>query len=772
MDSLLSSGVRRDRSLPDPQALPDPTALADTVALADADHADTKLQPDTQARPDATVLPDAGVRPDAEVLPATGALPAMELLPAEPAPAGLLRADAGGADLIGPGPADARPADAGAAYRGPAYAGPAYPGSAYPGPAYAGPAYPGPAYPEPAYPEPADPEPAYPEPVSAEPASAEPGDGPGDEPGAGGRDQGARGPDASALVELELDEIRPGLAKAAAGAPGQPGSDQSEPDDLDADPTVSGRLIAIGLLSGSGRLALAGAAPELPTVGGTAAASASAWLAQAREAAQDWASRRSFGLNSACGVSIALAVCAAGWFSAGTRSDILRGVGALWAGYLALKAGQFIAAPPQPHRSSQPAGSRQRRRGEGSGPLAAPVALDIAAPVILEPGPEAGQPLPPPSRDEHQAPGVMPPLGAGQPSGRTEPSGAELSSSAGLGHVRALRRPGTAAGWVAAVGISLAESVVYLGLAVGAAAEHWGRAWSCALAVLGLVAVRNLMKACSTPRGFSDHPEGALRRVCAALLTMPIGGRILLIGVVAPLWGARAALLALLEWAIISIAFGLAGRAAEGVITNQDGASSGRTSVLLRLRDDGALARTLGTLVRGSLLPLPPAVLGLLAVAALGVLGLHDLPGVLMIAPAVVMLLAAPGSAHPHTGRFDWLIPSLLLGAQVLYLAAVGLGARVPEPVIFVLVAVLVVRYTDLAFPGRPVLLAKPRRPGEQRGERGTALGWEGRLLLVGVAAAVGIATFAYLALTAYLGLLIFAKVVVSSQVPREEDRS
>ena len=69
-------------------------------------------------------------------------------------------------------------------------------------------------------------------------------------------------------------------------------------------------------------------------------------------------------------------------------------------------------------------------------------------------------------------------------------------------------------------------------------------------------------------------------------------------------------------------------------------------------------------------------------------------------------------------------------------------------------------------------MLAKPRRPGEQRGERGTALGWEGRLLLAGVAAAMGIATFAYLALTAYLGLLICAKVVVSSLAPQEEDRS
>jgi hypothetical protein len=96
----------------------------------------------------------------------------------------------------------------------------------------------------------------------------------------------------------------------------------------------------------------------------------------------------------------------------------------------------------------------------------------------------------------------------------------------------------------------------------------------------------------------------------------------------------------------------------------------------------------------------------------------------------------------------------------------------VPGPVIFVLGVALLMRYTDLAFPGRPVMRAKPRQPGERRGEQGTALGWEGRLLLAGIAAAMGIATFAYLALTAYLGMLICVRVILSSLAPQEEDRS
>jgi hypothetical protein len=191
-------------------------------------------------------------------------------------------------------------------------------------------------------------------------------------------------------------------------------------------------------------------------------------------------------------------------------------------------------------------------------------------------------------------------------------------------------------------------------------------------------------------------------------------------------------------------------------------------SRLVRLRDDGALARALGAFVRGHLLPLPPALLGLAAVAALAAFGLHGLPTVFTLAPVVVLLLAAPGSANPHLGRFDWLVPVLLLGSQFIYLTATGIGAGVPEPVIFALGAALLLRYCDLAFPARPVLLV--RRPrGGGLAERGTALGWEGRMLIAGLGAAMGIATFAYAALTVYLGVLICAKVVISCAAPREE---
>jgi len=399
-------------------------------------------------------------------------------------------------------------------------------------------------------------------------------------------------------------------------------------------------------------------------------------VAEAGRLALSWAAGRHLSRSTACGITLALTACAAAWFSSGSRTDIVRGVAALWIGYLVLKGGRLLPA---------------------------------------------------------------------------------------------VRTSAVRVGWLTALGSCLAECVVYAGLTEGAAAGRWSRAWPLGIAVLGLVGVRNLMSVCSVAPGFGEHPDGAIRRICADTLTMPLGGRVLLIGVVAPAWGARATLLALLDWAIVSIGYGLAGRAARGLTDDDAERPSARSSLLLRLRDDGALARGIGSLVRGNLLPLPPAVLGLVAISALGLLGLHGLPRALMIGPAVVMLLAAPGSAHPHTGRLDWLVPVLLVGAQILYLTATGLGVGVPGPVIFALAATLLLRYADLAFPGRPVMLTRAQPPDGERREWGTAVGWEGRLLIAGLAAAVGIATFAYLALTVYFGFLIGAKVVTSSVARREE---
>ena len=499
---------------------------------------------------------------------------------------------------------------------------------------------------------------------------------------------------------------------ADAGAGGGPDVELSE---VEVAEVLSGRVIPIGAFFGGQQQAAA--------AGGEAAdddveeMAGARFLADAGRLAFGWAQERRLGLTSACGICLALSVCAAGWFSAGTQGDIVCGVAALWGGYLVLKAGRWLASPAGQSEAPERAGADAQ--------------ISIIQPAV--PGEDAG-----------------------------ERSAAKSTDV----------RPAGPVAWLAALGGTVAECAVYAGLAVGAAAERWAGVWTLAVAVLGLVGVRNLMSVCSTPPGFREQSDGKFRRLSESVLTMPVGGRVLLIGIVAPIWGARVALLAMLEWAIISIGYGIAGRAAPGVadpaIRRGQPGQSGACSTLLRLRDDGVLARALGVLVRGSLLPLPPALLGLAAISALALLGLHGLPGALMIGPAIVMLLAAPGSGHPHTGRFDWLVPVLLLGSQLLYVGAIGVAARVPGPVIFVLSSAILLRYADLAYPGRPVLLAARRDPDAEPVERGSALGWEGRMLFVGLTAAMGLATFAYLALAAYLAVLICTKVATSCLTPEE----
>ena len=200
---------------------------------------------------------------------------------------------------------------------------------------------------------------------------------------------------------------------------------------------------------------------------------------------------------------------------------------------------------------------------------------------------------------------------------------------------------------------------------------------------------------------------------------------------------------------------------------------------MLALRDDGRAARWAGRLVQGNLIPLPPALAGLIATAMLAALGLRGLPGFIAMTPPVVMMLAAPGSSHPHDGRFDWLVPVLLALAQYIYLGALGFALGVPGPVIFSLCADL----TSGTPASRPTPAEPPRRDRgrrsrwrrarRQRGQRGPGprIGWETRLFVAGLAATFGLATFGYLGLATYLGVLICRKVLIGYLMPREEDR-
>jgi Family of unknown function (DUF5941) len=109
------------------------------------------------------------------------------------------------------------------------------------------------------------------------------------------------------------------------------------------------------------------------------------------------------------------------------------------------------------------------------------------------------------------------------------------------------------------------------------------------------------------------------------------------------------------------------------------------------------------------------------------------------------MLLAALGARHSHDGRLDWLAPSLLLAGEGVFLTDLGFARHVWPPVIFALLAAVVVRHFDLAYRAR----SGRGIPYDKYG-----LGWDGRMLLTGLAAWLGFVPFACAALTAWLWLL------------------
>ena len=192
--------------------------------------------------------------------------------------------------------------------------------------------------------------------------------------------------------------------------------------------------------------------------------------------------------------------------------------------------------------------------------------------------------------------------------------------------------------------------------------------------------------------------------------------------------------------------------------------------VILALRDDGAAARWAGRLVQGNLIPLPPALGGLVATVMLAILGLRNLPGFIAMTPPVVMMLAAPGSSNRHERRFDWLVPVLLALAQFVYLATLGFALAVPGPVVFSAIALILVWYVSVIAsiggggPGRAARgtgeAATGAVSGDARSAHGAFLGWETRMFTVGLAAALGLAIFGYVGLAAYLGVLICRRLM------------
>jgi hypothetical protein len=311
-----------------------------------------------------------------------------------------------------------------------------------------------------------------------------------------------------------------------------------------------------------------------------------------------------------------------------------------------------------------------------------------------------------------------------------------------VGRMLAGQRPAAPVEWgLAGYGV-LAELLVYAGIAAAAslhavlpaglagtfAAGLGGRGsagmWHLAVIAVIFTAVTSMTDLCVNG---PDRPGARLR-----LFGPPADIRLPLACLSVLLFGVRAAFLIVIVLGVVTLC-----------VTVIDGTRHQADRGELRgYRGDGRLAVWIGSWVGGRVPPLPPLVVGLLVTGVLTTLGLHNLPGILLLTPVEAMLLAAFASWHPHDGRSDWLVPPLLQAAEYVFIAEIGFAGHVWPPLTFAVTAASGLRHLDLAYRVRGDLAAGVDRRG---------FGWEGRMIAVGIAAAVGIAPVVYSLLGLYL---------------------
>ncbi len=457
-----------------------------------------------------------------------------------------------------------------------------------------------------------------------------------------------------------------------------------------------------------------------------------------------WAAERGVAPNSATALSLLLALCGAAWLSGGTEADCLRGFAAVCGWAVARVCARRLNAVAVP---------RTRSAGQAKASVTEPARTDW----LILPGFDW------PGADRRRPPGTIP---------VTKPRAGERSFA-----------------WLSEVATVAAECAIYGGITAGGQAAGWTGTWPLAIVAVVVISVAEIAGTCV--RAKAAAAAGQARRVPkifgavgAALLPPPVALRVLTATLITIRYGPRIALFAVLAVEVVALARALVSLAdlkPDRGLGRPEGSTLAAFSegqeVLLACRDDGPVARLAGRLVQGNLAPLPPALLGVLAIVLLTMLGLRHLPGVIGLAPVVVLLLATPGASHPHDGRFDWLVPVLLCLAQYSYLVALGLAKSVSGPAVFCAVAMIAVWYASLvASPmarssaRADVLSSRMERVNRIVSRRADGLGWEVRVGLVGLTGIFGFAVFGYLGLATYLAILLCRKAVIGYLLPPDDE--
>jgi hypothetical protein len=394
-----------------------------------------------------------------------------------------------------------------------------------------------------------------------------------------------------------------------------------------------------------------------------------------------WAAERALAPAALTGISLGLGLVSAIWFSEPTATAKAVAAVALFAAFVASRAGRIMAAAPGPVPEA----------------LAGPGERAVSRASAIQPAVDW--------------------LSAGCWMTAEYAAYAGLAASAGLG--RAVT-PGIIGGGP-------------------------GGTWRLAVAAMVLLAIRRMTDLCyervtESTGGRTRLPRSAGLRRAERSLALPAGERVVLLIVTGAIWGPRMAFLTLLTWGAVAAGYVLTSRivgmrdaaaqdgpaepataradhgaiglgvAATGQVPGGEQAAATAAVAgsarapgyqITAYRDDGPVCLWLGKLVQGRLPPLLPAIVGVLVTSALAALGLGNLSGVLVLTPVEAMLLAGLGSCHPHDGRLDWLVPPLLQTGEYLFLAALAFTRLAPPPLVFALLAAVALRHLDVAYRAR-----------------------------------------------------------------------
>ncbi|MEJ3749898.1 DUF5941 domain-containing protein [Actinomycetes bacterium KLBMP 9797] len=310
-------------------------------------------------------------------------------------------------------------------------------------------------------------------------------------------------------------------------------------------------------------------------------------------------------------------------------------------------------------------------------------------------------------------------------------------------------------GWLDTMADRAKEYLVYAGLALGAVRADLGDGWALAIAALTLQTVRHKTDAwygalhdeaaarstATTGRLGSlsnrvQADQGSVAYWLKRTVVFPIGERWALMALAAALFDQRVALLAVLVWGGLAAAYTLVLRTIRARAMRVPVLATVNTT---RYRDDGLPARFLG---RRFVPPLAAVVAALGAAALVVAPETLDRGLVVPIAVALVLVAGLPAAA-PHEGALDWLVPAALRAVEFLFVIAVGAAFDVPAAVVYGLLTALALHHYDLTARLEKRLGAPP--------SQWLSLGWDGRMLVLAIGAALGAAEVTAGVLAGYL---------------------